>query len=179
MSKQPEIYGLLAEFEDAHSLVEAARLTRQAGYRKIDGYSPFPIEELTEAMAIRSTKLPLLVFLGGLLGGIGAYALQYYASVIAYPLNVGGKPDHSWPSFIPVTFEVTILIAALAAILGMFALNGLPQPYHPCFHIERFALATRDRFFLSVEAGDPQFDLEKTKEFLEKLGAYQVYEVPQ
>lgn len=179
MSEQPPIYGLLAEFEEAEALVHATHRAREAGYRRMDAYSPFPIEELTEALGLRPTRLPWLVFMGGLLGTLTGYGLQYYASVIAYPLNVGGKPDHSWPAFIPVTFEMTILVASLTAVLGMLALNGLPQPYHPCFHVERFAHATRDRFFLSIEATDPQFDLKETREFMESLGPREVNEVPQ
>jgi hypothetical protein len=179
MSQQLPMYGLLAEFEDAEALVHAAHKAHEAGYRKMDAYSPFPIEELTEALGLRPTRLPWLVFLGGLVGALAGYGLQYYASVIAYPLNVGGKPDHSWPAFIPVTFEVTILVASLTAVLAMLGLNGLPQPYHPCFHIERFAHATRDAFFLAIESADPQFDLKATREFLQSLGPREVHEVPQ
>jgi len=162
-------YGLLAEFEDPTSLVDATTRAREAGYRRMDAYSPFPIEELHEALGGHHTRLPLIVLIGGLIGGIGGYALQYWASAIAYPLNVAGKPLNSWPAFIPVTFECTILLAALFAVLGMLALNGLPMPYHPVFNVPRFALASRNRFFLCIEARDPKFDLEDTRKFLETL----------
>jgi hypothetical protein len=167
-------YGLLAEFDDPTSLVAAAASARTAGYRRMDAYSPFPIEELHEALGSHHTRLPLIVLIGGLLGCIGGYALQYWASAIAYPLNVGGKPLHSWPAFIPVTFECTILGAALSAVLGMLALNGLPMPYHPVFNVARFALASRNQFFLCIEARDPQFDLEETRRFLETLNPREV-----
>jgi len=169
VAKAASIYGLLAEFEDPTALVAAAHRAHSEGYRCMDGYSPFPIEELHEALGSHHTRLPLVVLIGGILGGSGGYVLQYWASAIAYPINVGGKPFHSWPAFIPVTFECTILGAALFAVLGMLALNGLPQPYHPVFNVPRFALASRNRFFLCIEARDPKFDLEGTRRFLETL----------
>jgi len=167
-------YGLLAEFDNPTSLVAATASAHHAGYRIMDGYSPFPIEELHEALGSHHTRLPLVVLLGGLAGCVGGYGLQYWASAIAYPLNVAGKPLHSWPAFIPVTFECTILGAALAAVLGMLALNGLPMPYHPVFNVARFALASRNRFFLCIEARDPKFDLEETRRFLETLNPREV-----
>lgn len=172
-------YGLVAEFDSAHGLVQAAEKAREAGYKRMDAYSPFPIEGLMDALGHRTTLLPLVVLLGGILGGIGGYFLQYYTSIYSYPLNVGGRPLHSWPMFIPVTFECTILGAALAAVFGMLGLNGLPMPYHPLFHLERFALASRDRFFLAIRAIDPKFDLKETRRFLESVGAREVMEVPQ
>jgi len=140
----------------------------------MDGYAPYPIEELHHALGSPTTRLPLVVLIGGLLGCGGGYAMQYWMSAVAYPLNIGGKPLHSWPAFIPVTFECTILAAALSAVLGMLALNGLPQPYHPVFNVPRFALASRNRFFLCIEAADPKFDLEQTRRFLETLNPREV-----
>jgi len=167
--KSSVIYGLMAEFEDPTSLVTATERAHHEGYRHMDAYSPYPIEELHDALGARHTKLPLIVLIGGLVGCVGGYALQYWSSVIAYPLNIGGKPLHSWPAFIPVTFECTILAAALSCVLGMLALNGLPMPYHPVFNLARFALASRNRFFLCIEATDPKFDLEATRRFLESM----------
>ncbi len=172
-------YGLVAEFDSAQALVVAAEKARDAGYQKMDGYSPFPIEGLMDALGHKANILPLLVLIGGVVGGLIGYSLQYYTSIYSYPLNVGGRPYNSWPMFIPVTFECTILGAALTAVFGMLGLNGLPEPYHPLFHVERFALASRDRFFLAIRAVDPKFDLIQTRKFLESLGAKEVTEVPQ
>jgi hypothetical protein len=171
------LYGLMAEFEDPSDLVTGARKATAAGYRILDAYSPLPIEELHEALGSHHTNLPLIVLIGGILGGSGGYALQWWASTVAYPLNIGGKPLHSWPMFIPVTFECTILVAALFAVFGMLALNGLPEPYHPVFNVPRFALASRNRFFLCIEARDPMFHLDDTRAFLESLGAREVTSV--
>src|SRR5215475_10213251 len=168
------VYGLMAEFDDARALVDATAKARDAGYRRLDAYSPFPIEELHEATGAHPSRLPLITLAGGLVGCISGFLLQYWASVIAYPLNVGGRPFNSWPAFIPVTFECTILGAALAAVLGMLALNALPMPYHPVFNVPRFALASRNRFFLCIEARDRRFDLEATRRFLESLGPREV-----
>jgi hypothetical protein len=159
----------MAEFDDPNALVAATRRAHDEGYRRMDAYSPFPIEELHEALGSHHSRLPLIVLIGGLCGCIGGYALQYWVSAIAYPVNVGGRPFHSWPAFIPVTFECTILVAALSAVLGMLALNGLPMPYHPVFNVPRFALASRNRFFLCIESKDKKFDLEETRRFLETL----------
>src|ERR1043166_8948064 len=177
MDEKHKIYGLMAEFESPTAIVEATRKAYVAGYRRMDAFSPYPIEELTEALGIKHSKLPLIVLIGGILGCLGGYSLCYWVSAIVYPLNIGGRPLHSWPAFIPVTFEMTILVAALAAVLGMLALNGLPMPYHPLFNVPRFALATRDRFFLCIEARDPKFDRTETRRFLEGVEAYEVFEV--
>jgi len=163
------VYGLMAEFASPDDLLHAARTAYEAGYRRMDAYSPLPIHGLARALGFRHTRIPLIVLLGGLVGCVGGFYLQYWISAVSYPVNVGGRPFNSWPSFVPVTFELTILIAAFAALLGMLALNGLPMPYHPVFNVERFALATRDRFFLCIEAVDPKFDRERTKAFLESL----------
>jgi hypothetical protein len=172
-------YGLVAEFDSATALVQAAAKARDEGYKRMDAYSPFPIEDLTEALGQRPTRLPLVVLLGGILGGLGGFLLQWYTATQSYPLNVGGRPLNSWPMFIPVTFECTVLGASLAAVVGMLTMNGLPMPYHPLFHIERFALASRDRFFLCIRAVDPKFDLQGTRQFLQRLGPREVTEVPQ
>jgi hypothetical protein len=174
---RPPIYGLLAEFHTPSEVVEAAERVREAGYRRVDGYSPYPIEELSEALQFHKSHLPKIVLGGGILGALSGWALEYWSSVIAYPLNIGGRPFNAWPAFIVPAFETTILFAAGSAVLGMLALNGLPQPYHPVFNAPGFALATRDRFFLCVEARDPRFDLVETRKFLESLGAGEVTEV--
>jgi hypothetical protein len=171
------LYGLLAEFDTPEDLVTAAERVYADGYRRLDAYTPFPVHGLAEAIGFHTNRLPLLVLVGGILGAGAGFFSQYWAAVIDYPLNVGGRPLNSWPAFVPITFEVTILVAALTAVLGMLALNGLPQPYHPVFNAPRFALATRDRFFLCVEAGDPRFDPEATRQFLESLGAREVTDV--
>jgi hypothetical protein len=168
------IHGLMAEFDDPTALVAATSKARDEGYRRMDAYSPFPIEELHEAMGGHPSRLPLIVLIGGLVGCVGGFLLQYWASAIAYPLNVGGRPFNSWPAFIPVTFECTILGAALSAVLGMLALNGLPMPYHSVFNVPRFALASRNRFFLCIEARDRKFELDATRRFLETLGPREV-----
>ena len=175
--KKPPIYGLMAEFPDPNTLVAAARKTREAGYRKMDAFSPFPIEELSDALGHHHDPLPLLVLIGGIVGGASGFLFQYWASAIDYPINVGGRPLLSWPSFIPVTFEMTILVAAFVAVLGMLGLNGLPMPYHPVFNVERFVNASRNRFFLCIESTDPLFDKEETGKFLESLEPREVCEV--
>ena len=175
--KETGIYGLMAEFDSPTAIVAATRQAWEAGYRKMDAYTPFPIEELSEAIGFRHSALPLVVLIGGIVGCLGGYALQYWVSAIAYPVNIGGRPLHSWPAFIPVTFETTVLAAALSAVLGMLALNGLPMPYHPVFNVKSFAFATRDRFFLCIEATDPRFDREGTRRFLESLGPREVCDV--
>jgi hypothetical protein len=167
----------MAEFEGPNELVHAARRTYEAGYRRINGYSPYPIEELSEAVGFTHTSLPLIVFIGGLLGGIGGFLMQYWIEVINYPINVGGKPYNSWPAFIPITFECTVLAAAFSAVLGMLVLNKLPQPYHPVFNAPNFAMATRDRFFLVVEANDAKYDHDGVVELFKSLNAQEIIDV--
>ena len=174
----PTLYGLMAEFETPTDLVHAAKAAYAAGYRDMDAYSPFPIEEASEAIGFHKSAVPLVVLMGGILGGLSGFGLQYWINVIAYPLNIGGKPYDSWPAFIIPTFEMTILFAGLAGVFGMFALNGLPQPYHPVFNVEKFSAVTRDRFFLCVEATDPKFDLVGTQQFMERLQPLSISEVP-
>lgn len=171
------LYGIMAEFDNPSDLVAAARRTHDAGYRRINGYSPYPIEELDEAIGFTRTSLPLIVLIGGIVGGLGGFFMQYWMEVIDYPLNVGGKPYNSWPAFIPITFESTVLVASFAAVLGMLALNKLPQPYHPVFNAPNFVLATRDKFFLVIEANDPKFRHAETTQFMNTLGAMGVNDV--
>lgn len=177
MRKKPPLYGLMAEFDNPTDLVSAARRTYEKGYRRINGYSPFPIEELSDAIGFHKTRLPLIVLLGGIFGAVGGFFLQAYIATTSYPLNVGGRPYLSWPSFVPIMFETTVLCAALAAVLGMLGLNGLPQPYHPVFNAPKFALASRDRFFLVIEARDPLFEYDKTMGFMSTLEAKDVFDV--
>jgi hypothetical protein len=172
------LYGLLAEFENPKAAIEAAEKVRGAGYRRTDAFSPFPVEGLHEALGGKKTILPWLVFGAGLSGGVGGFLMQWFASVIHYPMIVGGKPFNSWPAFIPITFELTILFAAGTAVIGMILLNGLPMPYHPVFHVPRFEQASQDRFFILIESKDVRFKLEETRKFLGGLGAAGVYEVP-
>lgn len=172
-----ELYGLLAEFDDSEAVVRAARAVYEAGYRKLDAFTPFPVEELSEAVGHHRTRLPLIVLISGIAGGALGYYMMYYASALSYPLNVGGRPLHSWPAFIPITFEMTVLAASFGAVLGMLGLNGLPMPYHPVFNVPEFKRASRDRFFLCIEASDPKFHLEETRRLLQSLSAQEVFEV--
>lgn len=174
---KPPIYGVMAEFDNPTALVNAAREARSRGYRKLDAYSPFPIEALTEALHLPKSKLPLIVLIGGILGGLTGYLMQYYVTVIYFPINIAGRPLDSWPMYIVITFELTVLFAALSAVFGLLAVCGLPMPYHPTFNVPRFALASRNRFFLCIEAADPLFDRQATPGFLESLDAREVSEV--
>jgi hypothetical protein len=169
-----KLTGLLAEFASPDALVRAIRTTRESGYTRYDAYSPYPLEEFTHAMDAHHSKLPLIVLAGGIFGALSGWALQYWSSVHAYPMNIGGRPFNSWPAFIVVIFEMTILFAGFSAVLGMFAVNGLPRPHHPLFNVDRFKLASRDRYFLYIEVDDPRFDREKTGQFLKTLDPSEV-----
>ncbi|HXB20292.1 MAG TPA: DUF3341 domain-containing protein [Candidatus Solibacter sp.] len=172
------IYGLMAEFDTPTDLVHASKAAYEAGYRKMDSYTPYPLEEAAEAIGVHHNRVPLLTLCGAMLGMIGGYSLQYWVSAVNFPINVGGKPFHSWPAFVPVTFECAILGAALATVVGMIALNGLPQPYHPVFNSPNFARASRDRFFLCIESQDANFRLDETRRFLETFHPLEITEVP-
>jgi hypothetical protein len=175
--RRGRLYGVMAEFATPQDLLSAAEAARSAGYRRLDAFTPFPIERLSEALGHRPSRVPMLVLIGGIIGAAAGYGLQYWVSALAYPLNVGGRPYNSWPAFIPVTFELTVLVAGIFTVLGMLALNGLPTPYHPVFNVPRFALASRDRYFLCVESKDPGFDETATRRFLESLSPSGVYDV--
>jgi hypothetical protein len=172
-----KLYGLLAEFTEHDHLLKAARRTYAEGYRNIDAYSPFPIEGLPEAIGDEHSNVPLVTLIGGMIGGLGGYFMEWIAMSHLYPLNVGGRPMNSWPNFIPITFELTVLIASVTAFLAVFVFNRLPQLYHPVFNVPEFARASIDRFFLLIEADDPEFGIEKTRKFLGGLGPVKVTEV--
>jgi hypothetical protein len=167
----------MAEFHAPEEIVKAADAVYAAGYRRVDAYTPYPMEDVLDALHLHETHVPKLALAGGLLGMAGGWALQYWSSVVEYPMNIGGRPFNSWPAFIVPTFETTVLGAAFATVFGMLLLNGFPQPYHPVFNVESFATASRDRFFLCIESRDPKFDLEEVRELLRGLGASEVSEV--
>jgi Protein of unknown function (DUF3341) len=176
--KRTATYGLMAEFDTPGEIVKAARLATEAGYKRVDAYTPFPIEELAEALEFHRNGVPLVVLVGGILGCVSGYLMQWWIATVSYPVNIGGRPYHSWPAFIVVTFELTILFAVIFAVFGMLALNGLPMPYHPVFNVPRFAFATKDRFFLIIFARDAKYDAVKTRVFLESLNPQSISEVP-
>ena len=175
---KPEIYGIMADFGGPEEVVRAAERAHAAGYRRMDAYSPMPVDGLAEAIGFKKNGMAPLVFCGGLLGGLTGYFMQWYSAVVDYPVDIGGRPLHSWPSFIPITFEMTILCAALTAVFGMLGLNGLPRPYHPVFNVDRFAEASRAGFFLCIQSEDPQFDPVRTRDFLRSLQPREVHDVP-
>jgi hypothetical protein len=176
--KDPKIFGLMAEFDDVNHAIVAAQRSYAAGYRKMDAYAPFPVEELSEAVGFHKDGVALVCLIGGLLGCTAAFILQWWIHTIAYPTNIGGRPLNSWPSFIIVSFEMTILFAGLSAVFGMLSLNGLPMPYHPVFNVPRFELASKDRFFLVIFSSDKNYDATRTRQFLEGLNPISVAEVP-
>jgi len=171
------LHGLMAEFRAPGDLVKAAHAVHRAGYRNVDAYTPYPMEEVLDALHLHGSHVPKLVLAGGLFGLAAGWGLQYWASVIEYPMNIGGRPFNAWPAFVVPSFETTVLFAAFGAVFGMLVLNGFPQPYHPVFNVPAFSAASRDRFFLCIEAEDPKFDLEATRAFLRGLGAAEVSEV--
>jgi hypothetical protein len=174
---EPQLYGVMAEFDTVHNFLHAAEAVRDAGYKHMDAYAPFPVEGLNEALGLGRNLVPLVTFLGGLCGGLGGFGFEYWVNVVSYPMNIAGRPLNSWPAFIPVTFELTVLGAALSAVFGMIALNGLPRPHHPVFNVQRFARASNDRFFICIESTDPKFRLADTARFLEALHPLHVTEV--
>lgn len=174
---QNRIHGIIAEFSDQENLIAAAVKIRRAGYTRMDAYTPYPVEELDDILGISEPVLPWLVFFGGIFGAIAGFGLQYWTSVMDYPMNVGGRPNNSWQAFLPVTVETTILCAAVVAILGMLVLNGFPHPWHPIFNAPDFERVSSDRFFLCVEAIDPQFDFTETKHMMMSMNALNVSEV--
>lgn len=173
----PGIYGLLAEFDSAEAVLHAAEAVHKAGYVQAEAYTPFPVTGLSEALGYRRTRVARVVLIGGICGAVGAFFMMWFACVIHYPLNVGGRPLNSWPAFIPITFEMGVLFASLGAVIGMLAMNGLPQPYHPVFNAASFQLGSRDRFFLCIEASDPRFELAETRRLMESLHPLSVTEV--
>ncbi len=175
--QRAHIYGVMGEFETHRQLLEAVRKTRDAGYRNMDAYAPFPVEGLSEAMGLKRTWVPFVTLLGGLLGGLSGFFFQYWVSVSSYPMNIAGRPPNSWPAFIPVTFEMTVLFASLFSVFGMLAMNKLPQPYHPVFNVPRFSHASSDRFFLCIEASDPKFSIADSTRFLQSVRAQNISEV--
>lgn len=177
MNATKNIYGLMAEFSTGEQILFAAKIAHEHGFRKMDAFAPFPIEGLAEAIGQKKSRVPIIVLIAGIGGGIGGYFMQWYANVMSYPVNIGGRPLNSWPMFVPITFELTILSAALAAIIGMLALNKLPEPHHPVFNAPDFDRASTDKFFLCIEATDPKFDLQATRKFLEILKPELISEV--
>ncbi|HMR62791.1 MAG TPA: DUF3341 domain-containing protein [Anaerolineae bacterium] len=175
----PRLFGLMAEFSDPDELVAKTRKTREAGYRRIDAYSPFPIHGLSEAVGATWSWVPFIVLFAAISGGVGGYLLQWWTSAIAYPINIAGRPLNSWPAFMIIVFELAVLSSGVIGLVGMLALNKLPMPYHPVFNVPRFELASQDRFFLCVMTSDPKFDLQQTRAFLEGLEPEGVYEVEQ
>lgn len=179
MKKEPVIHGILAEFDSEDAILDAARKVREAGYIQTEAYTPVPVEGLSDVLGQGKTKVPVATFWGGILGALLGFGVPWYANVISYRWNVGGRPPNSWPAFIPITFEMMVLGASFGAVLSMIGLNGLPQPYHPVFNAPRFVRASKDRFFICIEAKDPKYDPEQTRRFLEDLRPLSITEVPE
>ena len=175
----PAVYGVMAEFDTADKLVEATQKATDAGYTLMDGYSPYPVGGVADAMKYEKSEMAPLMFIGGLLGATAGFIMQYWTNGVGYPINVGGRPFMSWPSFIPITFELMVLTTALSGVFGLFISCGLPQPYHPVFHVPQFVRASCDRFFLCIEARDPKFEMNAVKDFMNGLQALSVAEVPE
>ena len=178
MRPRTPVYGVMAEFESPGEILEATRRARQAGYRDMDAYTPYPVEGLADELGLPRTRVPFVVLVAGLTGAVVGFFMQWWTMAVDYPFNVGGRPPNSWPVYVPIAFEVMVLVASFAALFGMFFLNGLPQPHHPVFNVPRFARASQDRFFLCIETTDPKFDLEQTKLFLNNLHPISLTEVP-
>jgi hypothetical protein len=170
-TEKPKVpyFGLMAEFEREEDFIEATRKVAAEGYHKLDAYMPYPIHEILDILHLHKNPLPKIVLICGILGCVGGFGMEWFASVIHYPWNIGGKPLYSWPMFMPVAYECTILLAAFGAVFGLIAINGLPRPYHPVFNVPSFERASDDHFFICIESGDPKFDLDKTRKFLEGL----------
>jgi len=179
MTSSTRVYGLLAEFEDHEQLLDAARRAHAAGYRKMDAYSPFPIDGLAQALGRKRNGVALLFLIGGVAGAIGGYFMLWYSMAVDWPMNIGGRPLHSWPMYIPITFELTILCSSLLGFFGTLALCRFPMPYHPVFNVPEFSRASRDRFFLCIECRDPRFDEHSTWRFLERLDPRSIAHVPE
>jgi hypothetical protein len=179
MKERPAIHGLMVEFLTPEEVLNATRQSRLAGYREMDAYTPYPVDGLAAELGMRKTKLPFVVLMGGMTGAAIGLFMQYYSAAVSYPLNVGGRPYNSWPAFVPIVFELLVLIGALSAFLSMLFLNGLPRPNHPVFNVPQFARSSQDRFFLCIEATDPKFDRQTTADFLATLNPHgEVIEVP-
>jgi hypothetical protein len=178
MKPSTPLYGLMAEYETAKQVLEATRRAREAGYRDMDAYTPYTVEGLSSELGLPRTRVPFVVLVAAMVGAGAGFFMQYYSMAIDYPFNVGGRPENSWPVFIPITFEVMVLVASLGALLGMFFLNGLPRPHHAVFNVPRFEHASQDRFFLCIESVDPKFDLHGTRQFLSESHPVGIMEVP-
>jgi hypothetical protein len=178
MKPRTAVHGVMAEFESAEQILAATRRAREAGYRDMDAYTPYPVEGLADELGLPRTRVPFVVLMAGLTGAAVGFFMQWWTMAVDYPFNIGGRPPNSWPVFIPITFEVMVLVAAFAALLGMLFLNGLPRPHHPVFNVPQFVRASQDRFFLCIEATDARFDREQTRQFLMGLNPTEVMEVP-